>query len=91
MFNFPCIKNRIGFKSTVLIVSLVLSNIVLAQLEIRKYSINSGGGNMTGGSYEINASIGQADVNDVQNGGNYSLSSGYWHKNNDLIFKNGVE
>ena len=74
-----------------LIVFSLISQVAFAQYEIRKHTINSGGGVMSGGSYEINGSFGQVDVNDKQTGGNYTLQSGYWHENNDLIFKNAVE
>lgn len=58
---------------------------------IGKYTINSGGGESTGGSYELNGSIGQTDASNTQTGGDYSLNGGFWHGNNDLIFKNGFE
>ncbi len=62
-----------------------------AQYEIRKHSINSGGSQLTGGSYEMRSSIGQADAGEQLSNGNYSLNGGFWHENRDLIFKNGLE
>lgn len=62
-----------------------------AQYEIKKYSINSGGSTISSGQYEMTSSIGQTDASNAQTGGNYSLNSGFWHENNDLIFKNGFE
>jgi uncharacterized membrane protein len=77
-----------------LIVFLVLGLAIgqaFAQYEIKKYTINSGGSKMSGGSYEMNSSIGQADAGGQLSGGNYSLNGGFWHENNDLIFKSGFE
>lgn len=69
----------------------VLFQVAYAQYEIRKYTINSGGGKMSGGSYELNASIGQADANEPQSSGDFTLRSGFWQTNNDLIYKSGME
>ena len=46
---------------------------------------------MSGGSYEMNSSIGQVDASDQMINGNLSINGGFWHENNDLIFKNGFE
>lgn len=62
-----------------------------AQYEIRKHSINSGGSKMTGGSYEMRSSIGQADASGKLSNGDFSLNGGFWHENRDLIFKNGLD
>ncbi len=74
----------------ILITGMAVSQ-AFAQYEMRSYSINSGGSKMTGGSYELNASIGQTDASDKLSAGNYSVNGGFWHENNDLIFKNGFE
>ncbi|MCF6299787.1 MAG: hypothetical protein L3J52_01480 [Proteobacteria bacterium] len=73
-----------------LVISLAFSQ-SFAQYEIKKYSINSGGATMTGGNYEMNSSIGQVDASTTLSSGDYSLNGGFWHENNDLIFKNGFE
>lgn len=78
-------------KLTLIMLLLIITNHVSAQFEIRKYSVNSGGGTMSGNGYQIQASIAQVDVNKNQANGNYSLNSGFWLENNDLIFKNSVE
>jgi hypothetical protein len=62
-----------------------------AQYEIRKYTINNGGGKSSGGDYSLNASIGQVDASAPKSGGGYTLNAGFWQENNDLIFKNGFE
>ncbi len=75
----------------VLIIAMFFSD-VFAQFDIQKYTINNGGGKMTGGSYEVQSSIGQTDASSTKLiGGGFSLSGGFWQENNDLIFKNGLE
>lgn len=74
----------------VFIFSLVYSQ-SFAGYAIQKHTINNGGSKITGGRYEINASIGQADASSTMSNGAYSLNGGFWHENNDLIFKNGFE
>ena len=78
-------------KAVVLIMLSLVYSQSFAQYEIKKHTINNGGSRMTGGSYELNASIGQADASSTLSNGAYSLNSGFWHENNDLIFKNGFE
>ena len=78
-----------------LVLALVMSQ-AYGQYEMRKYSINSGGGKTTGGDYVINSSIGQIDASSVKTGGNYTLNAGFWHPKDttpqtDLIFTNGFE
>jgi len=71
-------------------ISMVI-NQSYAQYVINKHSINNGGGKITGGSYELNGSIGQNDASSSMSNGAYSLNGGFWHKNKDLIFKNRFE
>lgn len=49
----------------------------------QSYSMNwskiaGGGGTSGGGTYQLNATIGQPDASGVMNGGNYSLTGGFW-------------
>ena len=74
----------------VLLLGMVFSQ-AFAQYSISKYTINSGGSAMSGGSYEMNASIGQVDASNQMSNGNLSINGGFWHENTDLIFKNGFE
>jgi hypothetical protein len=74
----------------ILATGLVFSQ-AFAQYEIKRYTINNGGSKLTGGNYEMNSSIGQDDASGSISSNNYSLNGGFWHKNNDLIFKNGFE
>jgi len=62
-----------------------------AQYEITKQTINIGSTNNSGGAYTITSSMGQTDASSLLNGGQYQLNGGFWHQNNDLIFKNGIE
>ncbi len=82
-------------KVTLLVLSLAMSQ-AYGQYEIKKYTINSGGGKTSGGVYELNSSIGQTDASPVKTGGNYTLNGGFWHPKDttpqtDLIFSNGFE
>ena len=45
---------------------------------ITKYTIDSGGGTSSGGTYSITGTIGQPDAAGVSTGGNYTVSGGYW-------------
>jgi len=78
-------------KAVILFLMSMVYSQSFAQYEIRKHTINNGGSVMTGGSYEMNASIGQADASSTLSTNAYSLNGGFWHENNDLIFKNGFE
>lgn len=75
---------------SILLLGLVFSQ-SFAQYEIKRYSINSGGQTSTEGAYQVSGSIGQVDASNILIGGNYTLNGGFWHENNDLIFKNGFE
>ena len=74
----------------ILILGLAFSQ-VFAQYSISKHTINSGGNQMSGGPYEMNASIGQVDASNLMSNGNFSVNGGFWHQNTDLILKNGFE
>jgi len=56
---------------------------------ISRYVISSGAGVSSGGSgrYILEGTIGQP-VTAKSSGSVYSLISGYWHEDTDLIFKN---
>ena len=57
---------------------------------IEKYVFASGGTKSSGGNYSLQGTIGQP-LNVVSNSTNYTVASGFWHENNDLIFKNNFE
>jgi hypothetical protein len=42
------------------------------------YKISGGGGTSTGGTYQVNGTIGQPDASSTMSGGNYSLTGGFW-------------
>ena len=75
----------------VLVISLLVFSQSFAQYSMRKYTVNSGGATMSGGQFEMKSSVGQVDASNTLSQGNYQLNGGFWHKNNDLIFKNGFE
>ena len=42
------------------------------------YKIAGGGGTSTGGTYQVNGTIGQPDASQAMTGGSYSLTGGFW-------------
>ena len=84
------IKNN-NKKITLLIMLCLLVGQVSAQYQIKKYSINNGGSQLSGGNYEMNSSIAQVNVSTVQQNNNYELTSGFWQQNTDLIYKDGFK
>lgn len=82
---------KIRKKVFLLFVLGMVFNQSFAQYEIRKYTINNGGSKMMGGAYKVTSSIGQVDASTAQVTGNYNLNGGFWHGNDNLIFKNGFE
>jgi hypothetical protein len=46
--------------------------------EIKQSVISNGGGRTSGGSFAVDATIGQTVAGNQSDGGNYSLQSGYW-------------
>lgn len=75
----------------------LLSTLALAQSSggdytITKFTIDGGGGTSAGGAYSLTGTVGQADASlQVQSGGPYRLSGGFWGKFVDLIFKDSFE
>ncbi len=75
---------------------ILIASVASAQFQIKKHSINNGGGAMNGGVYSMNASIAQVDASTSLSGGSYALNGGFWHENSnapqtELIFTNGFE
>jgi hypothetical protein len=66
------------------LISLVLPVwLMTLAVQAQNYSIDwhkiaGGGGASTGGTYQINGTIGQHDASGVLTGGNYSVTSGFW-------------
>ncbi|MCB1098556.1 MAG: hypothetical protein KDN22_23490 [Verrucomicrobiae bacterium] len=48
------------------------------QYAIEKYTIDSGGGTSSGGTYSVTGTIGQPDASGVSSSGKYTVSGGYW-------------
>jgi hypothetical protein len=42
------------------------------------YKIAGGGGTSTGGTFQVNGTIGQPDASGALSGGNYSVTGGFW-------------
>jgi len=52
-----------------------------AQFAIPTYTIDSGGGTSSGGSFSLTGTIGQADASDASSGGAFAVSGGFWAAN----------
>ncbi len=66
-----------------LAVGLLVATSGLSAVRAQSYSIDwstidGGGGVSTGGVYQVNGTIGQADAGAPMTGGNYSVSGGFW-------------
>ena len=48
-----------------------------ASYEITWYTIDGGGGTLSGGAYTLDGTLGQPDAGTL-NGGSYTLDGGYW-------------
>lgn len=70
---------RLSTFFTIITLALV-SSIAYAQSgpEMLSWTVDSGGGDMTGGSYLLRGTIGQPDAG-VMTGGNYTLIGGFWN------------
>ena len=51
---------------------------VLAQYAVTWSTLDGGGGTSTGGVYSVSGTIGQPDAGGPMNGGNFSLTGGFW-------------
>ena len=59
--------------------------------QIKRQTLSSGGGVITGGSFKVTSSIGQIDAGPKLIGGIFKVRGGFLKENSDLIFKNGFE
>ncbi len=88
-------KKQWGKKLFYLLVTLTTFTHAYGQLSIKKHTINNGGTAMSAEGFELKGSIGQVDAAPTASEGhgitNYSLSSGFWQQNTDLIFKDNLE
>ena len=48
------------------------------QYSIDWYKIAGGGGTSTGGTYQVNGTIGQPDASSAMSGGQFSVTGGFW-------------
>jgi hypothetical protein len=66
-------------KGLILLFGLLLPACGFAQnYSIDWYKIAGGGGASTGGTYQVNGTIGQHDAAGLMTGGNFSLTGGFW-------------
>ena len=57
---------------------LLFSLTAFGNYEISWYTIDGGGGQSSGGTYTLTGTIGQHDASWVMQGGEYTLSGGFW-------------
>jgi hypothetical protein len=66
-------------KSLILSLCWLVSSLGFTQqYSIDWYKVAGGGGTSTGGTYQVNGTIGQPDAGVPMAGGNYSLTGGFW-------------
>jgi hypothetical protein len=71
---------RLAVLCVTLISFLVAPGLALAQspsYDLTWWSVDSGGGALTGGGYQLSATIGQPDAGQMSGGG-YTLGGGFW-------------
>ena len=66
------------------------------EFELRRTTIDSGGGQSQGGGFVLQGTIGQPDAGQAMQGGNFSLRGGFWTPSQpgqrpDPIFLDGFE
>lgn len=59
-------------------VSFSVTSICAQNYLIDSYTIDGGGGNSSGGIYQLSGTVGQPDAGAKLTGGNYSLTGGFW-------------
>ncbi|MCG8406246.1 MAG: hypothetical protein MI923_13700 [Phycisphaerales bacterium] len=60
-----------------LLAGLLLATTALAQFEIARFTIDSGGGTSSGGGFDLSGTIGQADAGTMSDG-TLILNGGFW-------------
>ena len=72
---------------------IIVSSQAFTQFKIEGFTVNNGGGKSESATYNITASIGQADASQKLIGNTYSVTGGFWSttNNDDVIFKNSFE
>lgn len=65
------------FVTNLLVICLLIAVSALGQYEIRRYTIDGGGGTSSGGDFVLVGTIGQHDAA-YSSGGSYELFGGFW-------------
>src|ERR1035437_4528124 len=65
------------------ILGLIILALAVLSARAQSYSVDwhkiaGGGGTSTGGTYQVNGTIGQPDASGAMSGGNYSVTGGFW-------------
>ena len=77
----PLLGERAGVRASVGLISLLLLSVAVVHAQsysIDWFKIAGGGGTSTGGVYSLSGTIGQSDASGALNGGNYSVTGGFW-------------
>lgn len=65
-----------------------------AEFVVEKWTLSAGGGDATGGTFALQASIGQSDAGVPLVGAGYELQSGFWggaSKPRNLLYRDSLE
>lgn len=73
----------------IVLLSATLSGV--AQYELKKTLIGHAGEKSQSDTYELVANLNQQSNSEQLQSVNFSLRSGFWQENLDLIYKNGLE
>lgn len=93
-------RTELRYRRTCLLCLLTFASAAPAQSSGGPYTLNpqviaNGGGRATGGTFEIEASIGQHDASNPQTGGVFEITAGFHRRAavalSDPIFSNGFE
>lgn len=75
-------KQKLFLLILTLTLSLALVSVAYAQTggdyDLSWWTVDGGGEAVTGGSFTLNGTIGQADAGQALTGGDYTLTGGFW-------------
>jgi len=75
----------------VMIIALLGSSVALAQpgsgYDLSWWTVDGGGGTLSGGGYSLTGTLGQAEAGAALSGGGYTLVGGFWPGSSDARYK----
>ena len=63
------------------LMTLILVSVVLASpqaFDLSRWTVDGGGGSISGGNFTLSGTIGQPDTSPLMNGGDFTIVGGYW-------------